>query len=81
MVFQQYFRYIVAVSIIGGGNRSIQGKPSTCCKSLTNFYHIILYRVHVHLARVANSWMKSCIKIIYFSYQTTDDHKYCCILL
>jgi len=26
--FQQYFSYIVAVSFIGGGNRS------TCCKSL-----------------------------------------------
>jgi hypothetical protein len=35
--FQQYFSYIVAVSFIGGGNRSIQRKPQTCRKSLTNF--------------------------------------------
>jgi len=29
--------YIVAVSFIGGGNRRTRRKPSTCCKSLTNF--------------------------------------------
>jgi hypothetical protein len=27
--FQQYFSYIVAVSFIGGGNRTIQRKPQT----------------------------------------------------
>jgi len=27
----------VAVSFIGGGNRSTRRKPSTCHKSLTNF--------------------------------------------
>jgi len=39
--FQQYFSYIMAFSFIGGGNRSIQRKPLTCRKSLTNFttYH------------------------------------------
>ena len=36
MVFQQYFRYIVADSFIGGGNQSTQRKPSTCRKSLVN---------------------------------------------
>jgi hypothetical protein len=35
--FQQYFSYIVVVSFIGGGNQSIQKKPQTCCKSLTNY--------------------------------------------
>jgi hypothetical protein len=34
--FQQYFSYIVAVSFIGGENRSTQRKPQTCRKSLTN---------------------------------------------
>jgi hypothetical protein len=34
---QQYFNYIVAVSFIGGGNRSTRRKPPTCRKSLTNF--------------------------------------------
>jgi len=29
--------YIVAVSFIGGGNRSTRRKPPTCHKSLTNF--------------------------------------------
>jgi hypothetical protein len=36
--FQQYFRYIVAGSFIGGGNRSTQGKILTCRTSLTNFF-------------------------------------------
>jgi cysteinyl-tRNA synthetase len=35
--FQQYFRYIMAVSFIGGGNRSTWRNPPTCHKSLTNF--------------------------------------------
>ena len=39
--FQQYFNYIVAVSFIGGGNRSIRRKSTTCRKSLTN---LMLYR-------------------------------------
>jgi hypothetical protein len=34
--FQQYFSHIVAISFIGGGNRSTQRKPPTCRKSLTN---------------------------------------------
>jgi len=34
--FQQYFSYIVVVSLIGGGNRSTQRKPPTCRKLLTN---------------------------------------------
>ena len=35
--FQQYSSYIVAVSSIGGGNRSIRRKQQTCHKTLTNF--------------------------------------------
>ena len=35
--FQQYFSYIVAVSVNGGENWSTQRKPPTCRKSLTNF--------------------------------------------
>ena len=35
--FQQYLSYIVAVSFIGGGNRSTRRTPPTCLKSLTNF--------------------------------------------
>ena len=31
------YRYIVAVSFIGGGNRRIRGKPPTYRKSQTNF--------------------------------------------
>jgi len=34
--FQQHFSYIVAVSFIGGGNRSNRRKPPTCRKSLAN---------------------------------------------
>jgi len=32
--FEQYIGYIVAVSLIGGGNRSTRRKPPTCRKSL-----------------------------------------------
>ena len=37
----------MAVSFIGGGNRSSRRKPPTCHKSLTKVYHIMLYRVHL----------------------------------
>jgi len=30
--FQQYFSYIVALSVIGGGNRRTRRKPPTCRK-------------------------------------------------
>ena len=50
--FQQYFSYIVAVSFIGEGNRSTHRKPLTCRKSLTNFYHIKLHRVHFAMSRI-----------------------------
>jgi len=50
--FQKYLSYIVAVSFIGGGNRNIQRKQPTCRKSLTNFYHIKLYRVHLTMSRI-----------------------------
>ena len=35
--FQQYFSYIMAVSFIGGGNRSTQRKQPTCLKSLMKY--------------------------------------------
>jgi hypothetical protein len=34
--FKQYLGYFVAVSSIGGGNRSTRGKPPICRKLLTN---------------------------------------------
>ena len=43
--FQQYFSYIVAVSFIGGGNRSTRGKPPAC--RTDKLCHIMLYRVHL----------------------------------
>ena len=49
MVFNDTFNnisVIVAVSFIGGGNRSTRRKPPTCCKS-DKFYHIMLYRVNL----------------------------------
>jgi len=35
--FNNYFSYIVAVSFIGGENRSTRRRLSTCRKSLTTF--------------------------------------------
>jgi len=44
MVFNATFNNIVLVSFIGGGNWSTRRKP------LTNFYHIMLYQVHLSMS-------------------------------
>jgi len=43
--FQQYFSCIVAVSLIGRGNRSTRRKPPTCHKSLS---HNLVSSTHRH---------------------------------
>jgi hypothetical protein len=42
MVFDATFNNI-SVSFIGGGNRGTRRKPPTCRKSMTNFYHRMVY--------------------------------------
>ena len=37
----QLYRYIVAVSVIGGGNRNTRKKPPTCRKSLDVLYYCL----------------------------------------
>jgi hypothetical protein len=44
---KQHSSHIVVVSFIGGGNWSTLRKQTTCHNSLTNFYHIMLYQVHL----------------------------------
>ena len=51
---------LILIRLISGGNRSTQRKPPTRRKSLTNFNHIKLYRVHVHLA-ISQIYSKTCI--------------------
>ena len=50
MPLSTIFNYIVAVSFIGGGNRSIRRKPQRRCNfpSFTDkLFHIMLYRIHL----------------------------------
>ncbi len=42
--FQQYFSYIVAVSFISGGKRSIRRKPLQVNDKI---YHIMFHQVHL----------------------------------
>ena len=44
----------MAVSFIGWGNQNTRRKPHTCRRSLTKFYHIMLYGVHLSMSRILN---------------------------
>jgi len=54
--FQQYISYVVAVNFNCEGNQSIQRKPPTCRKLLTNFsnkrllghYHMLELNLQLH---------------------------------
>ena len=49
MPLSTIFQLYRTISFIGGGNPR---EPQTCRKSLTNFYHIMLYRVHLPMSGI-----------------------------
>ena len=52
--FQQYFSYIIAVSFIGGGNRSNRRKPPICRKSQTLSHNVVLSSLRLSVVRTHN---------------------------
>ena len=62
----------MAVSFIGGGNRSTQRKALTCRKSVTNYCHIMLHRVHLSMRgiRTQNVSQRQCQNILRIVYIT-----------
>ena len=56
-------KYIVAVSFIGGGNRSTRRKPPTCRNITDKLYHIMLYQCTSPSAGLLFSCDASCFLI------------------
>ena len=71
----------MAVSFIGGGNWSTQRKPLTCRKSLTNYYHIMLHRVHLSMSgiRTQNFSQRQCQNILRIVYITLRQYNLVCV--
>ena len=67
---QQHFSYIVAVSYIGGGNRSTRSKQPTYRKSLTNFI-TVLYRLRI--VKSGSKWI-SMIPFVLDQHALLDFH-------
>jgi hypothetical protein len=58
--FQQYFSYIVAISFIGGGNRSIRAKTIDLLQVTDKLYNIMLYIVLATLSMTGTVCIGSC---------------------
>ena len=71
-IFQQYLSYVVAVSFIGGGNRSTRRKPPTCHRSLTNF--ITFLKRPVEIANIHD--MKRLKIEVVRSHKANKDRQY-----
>jgi hypothetical protein len=78
---QQYFSYIVAVSFIGGGNRSIRGKPPTHfitegCIEYTSPYlncnFVLIIRSYFVKAIYSKELILNKINIANYSWQFLD---------
>ena len=49
MGFQQYYNFLVTISLIDRGNRSTVTKPPTCRKSLTLLSQKVVSTTHTHV--------------------------------
>jgi hypothetical protein len=67
--FQHYFSYIVAVSFIGGGNRSTRRKPPTFRRSLTK----LGYSMHRRNNKYKN---KNFFEVIHLKCMNRTDRKH-----
>ena len=68
--FQQYFRYIMEISFIRGGNRSTL-KTTDLSQVTDKLYYIMLYRVHLTISWIHVIKFVSDLRQVIFFYLST----------